>query len=395
MSVSKIFLAGALMAAGVSGCVAGADGRSARTNASVEADPVEAVARQGMAATGARGLAYAIIRDGEVVVTQSLGERNEAGQPLTTGTVMYGASLTKAAFAYMLLQLADDGVLDLDTPIARYLPRPLPSYEPDPRRYAPYQTLADERWRRITPRMLLSHSAGFSNFWFLEPDRKMRLHFDPGARYAYSGDGFILMQFVLEKGLGLNVGEEMNARVFEPLGMIRTSMIWRDDFAGDLADGWTLTGEAEPHDDRSKVRAAGSMDTTIADIGKLAAALVTCKGLSEAACEELTRPVLPITTPAQFPTLIDELPAAARRADLAAGLGVVVFDGPQGPAFFKGGHNESTGNTMVCILDDRDCIVVLSNDVRAEAAFPQIIEAALGETGAPWRWEYPSLNLSE
>src|SRR6185295_19037747 len=113
---------------------------------------------------------------------------------------------------------------------------------------------------RLTPRILLSHTSGLANFAFLEPDEKMRFHFDPGSRYAYSGEGFILMQFVLETGLGLKVGDEMQRRVFDRFGMTRTSMTWRKDFAGNLADGYAADGSFEAHDERSKARAAGSMD---------------------------------------------------------------------------------------------------------------------------------------
>jgi hypothetical protein len=41
---------------------------------------------------------------------------------------------------------------------------------------------------------------GFANFWFIEPDQKLRIHFEPGMRYAYSGEGLILLQFVIEHG---------------------------------------------------------------------------------------------------------------------------------------------------------------------------------------------------
>ncbi|WBY09676.1 hypothetical protein PIB19_10540 [Sphingomonas sp. 7/4-4] len=49
----------------------------------------------------------------------------------------------------------------------------------------------------------------------------------------------------------------------------------------------------------------------------------------------------------------------------------------------------STGNNLVCIERGKRCIVLLSNDVRAEAAFPELVKAVLGEMGLPWRWEYP------
>lgn len=350
---------------------------------------VDQEVRRAMQATGARGIALAVIEDGEVVHVASYGERNAAGEPLETDTIMYGASLTKAVFAYMVMQMVDEGLIDLDRPIDEMLARPLPDYTaPEVEdRYARWSDLAgDDRWRRLTPRMLLGHSSGFANFGFLEPDGVLRFHFEPGSRYGYSGDGFILLQFALEEGLGLDIGQEMQRRVFDPLGMTRTSMMWREDFAGNLADGWDLTGRAEPHDERSMPRAAGSMDTTIEDFARFSAAFVSGRGLTPASRREMVRPHLPITTAAQFPTLQPELPLAQRRNDFASGVGLLVFQGPQGSAFMRGGHNDVTGNAWVCIEARRRCVVILSNDVRAEAAFPRLAAVTLGETGAPWAW---------
>lgn len=215
-----------------------------------------------------------------------------------------------------------------------------------------------------TPRILLTHSAGFANFGFLEPDGKLRFHFEPGARYAYSGEGMILLQFVLERGIGLDLGAEMQRRVFDRVGMRNTSMKWRDDFRRNLADGWDINGRSEPHDERSRVRAAGSMDTTIEDFARFAAAYVRGEGLTPASRAELTRRQLPITTRTQFPTLQPELPPSERRADLAAGLGVLVFDGPQGPGFEKVGHNDTTGNSWICLERRRSCVVAASCSYR-------------------------------
>jgi CubicO group peptidase (beta-lactamase class C family) len=340
-----------------------------------------------MRATGARGLALAVIDDGRVAYVASYGERNAAGEPLRRDTIMYGASLTKAVFAYTVMQLVDEGRLDLDRPIGDMLPRPLPEYVGDDieNRYARWSDLAgDDRWRLLTPRILLTHSSGFANFGFLEPDGKLRFHFQPGSRYGYSGAGIMLLQFAIEEGLGLDIGAEMERRVFAPLGMTRTSMMWRADFAGNLADGWDLSGKPEPHDERSAPRAAGSMDTTIEDFSRFAAAFASGGGLSDQSWRGMTTPQLPITTASQFPVLQPELPVAERRADLAASLGLLVFDGPQGAAFMRSGHNDFTGNTWVCVKAGRRCLVLLSNDVRAEAAFPHLVAFVLGETGAPW-----------
>jgi hypothetical protein len=128
------------------------------------------------------------------------------------------------------------------------------------------------------------------------------------------------------------------------------------------------------------------MDTTIEDFARFAAAFARGEGLSAAARAEITRPQLPITTRTQFPTLQPELPVAQRRADLAAGLGLITFLGPQGRAFEKGGHNDTTGNSWICVEARKSCVVLLSNDVRAEGAFPDLVRFILGETGAPYDW---------
>lgn len=349
---------------------------------------IDAKVAELMQRTSAQGIAVAVIDQGRPVYVQAFGKRNADGDPLKTDTVMYGASLTKTVFAYTVARWADQGRVSLDTSIAEFLPRPLPSYAGTDivNRYADFTAL-DERWRRLTPRILLNHGSGFANFGFLEPDEKLRFHFDPGTRYAYSGDGLATLQFALEHGLGLDVGAGTNA-IFRELGMHRTALIWRADFASNLADGWDIQGRLEPHDERSKVRAAGSMDTTIADLALFAAAFVRGDGLSPQAHRDMLRPQLQITTRSQFPTLQPELPPAQRRKDLAAGLGVVVFQGPQGAGFFKGGHNDTTANTLVCVQKRQRCLLVLSNDVRADGGFEELVRYVLGETGVPYDWEY-------
>jgi CubicO group peptidase (beta-lactamase class C family) len=361
-----------------------------------DAAQLDAEIARAMAATQAKGLALAVIDDGRVVYARSAGVRNQAGDPLETDTIMYGASLTKATFAWFVMQLVEEGKLDLDASIASYLAKPLPDY-PDPNEdYANWPDLAgDDRWKRLTPRILLTHSSGFSNFGFLEPDGKLKFHFEPGSRYAYSGDGMILLQFVIEKGLGLDVGAEMQRRIFDRFDMPRTSMTWRDDFAGNLADGWRIDGTVEPHDERSRTRAAGSMDTTLADMSRFVAAYVRGDGLSKSSRAQLSKPQLKITAASQFPSLQPELPSDRQIAGLAAGLGVITFTGPQGPGFQKGGHNDSTGNTWVCVQRRKRCVLILSNDVRSEAAFPRLVKFAIGETGMPWEWEYGDMTFWE
>ena len=68
----------------------------------------------------------------------------------------------------------------------------------------------------ITPRMCLTHWTGFANFWFIEPDQKLRIHFEPGSRYSYSAEGFILLQFAIGHGrTGALVGAGvLQARIY-------------------------------------------------------------------------------------------------------------------------------------------------------------------------------------
>jgi CubicO group peptidase (beta-lactamase class C family) len=194
---------------------------------------IDAEVQKIMTRTRARGMAVAVLDHGKVGYVHAYGIRNAKGDPLTTDSVMYGASLTKTVFAYTVMQLVDQGKLNLDTPIKDALDKALPSYGRDPffpGKYGPYEDLADDsRWEKLTPRMCLTHSTGFSNFWFIEPDQKLHLHFEPGTRYSYSGEGFILMQFVIEhgretQGLGLDVGDLTKAN-FDRLGMTRTSLV--------------------------------------------------------------------------------------------------------------------------------------------------------------------------
>ncbi|CAN5217103.1 hypothetical protein BH10PSE4_BH10PSE4_07590 [soil metagenome] len=353
-------------------------------------EALDATAARLMAQGKIPGLAFAVIEHGKVVHVSAQGFRNvEKKLPLTPDTIMYAASISKAAFAQYVLMLVDDGRIDLDTPIKAYLPRPLPDYS----RYADLS--GDPRWERVTPRMLLTHSSGLADQRFYDPDNRLRFKLEPGARYAYSGEGINLLQFVIEESLPLKVGDEMRRRIFAPLGMTRSSMVWRDDFAANLADGYKADGSFEEHDGRGSVKAAGSLDTSIHDLALLAAAMVSGQGLSPRTRAERTKASVPIIGAHQFPPfkIVDDPDNA--RIGLAAGIGVVVFDGPQGHAFYKGGHNDITDNQLICVERGERCLVMLTNSGVGARLFPPLLQAALGDVGMPWTWEYdPVLPLA-
>jgi len=341
-----------------------------------------------MAAAHVPGLALAVIRGGRIVHLHAYGERDvERHLPLTTSTTMYAASITKTLFAYAAMTLVDERRLDLDRPIAQYLPKPPPTYE----KYA--DLAGDERWRAITPRMLLSHTAGFPNFRYFtragtyDPNGKLTIEFEPGSRFAYSGEGINLLQFVLENGLGIDTGELIRRRVFDRFGMRHSSMTWRDDFAADLAIGYDEAGKPLDHKQRGSVRAAGSMDTTIADYAQFLAGLSRCEGLSTAACAEMKRTQIAIHSVQQFPTLSEETTTDNDGIGLGYGLGAAVYDSPRGRAWFKSGHDDGTNNFALCLVASRDCVLILSNSSNAESIFASVVDATLGPVCVPWYWE--------
>ena len=343
---------------------------------------IDAEVNRLMAANKVTGLGVALIRSGRVVFVKSYGKRDVAKNlPLEPDTIMYGASLTKATFAWFVMQLVDEGRVDLDRPIAAYLPKPLPEYP----NYADLKD--DPRWRRLTFRMLLNHTSGFQNFRWIDPDKKLRFHRDPGARFGYSGEGINLAQFVLETGLGLDVGAEMQRRIFDRFGMIRTSLLWRPDFGGNVAQGYTDNGTLQEHDQREHVRAAGSMDTTLADWSRFLSAVARGDRLSAGSRAEMIRSTVSIDSTAQFPTLLEARTDQWKAIKLGYGVGWGVFETRFGHAFFKEGHDDGTGNYALCVAARRDCILLLSNDNRAEGIFVALVDRLLGPVGLPWAWE--------
>jgi CubicO group peptidase (beta-lactamase class C family) len=132
---------------------------------------IDATMTRPLKAAEVTGAAIAVIDHGKIAYQAASGFRDqERNLPFGVDSVMSAASITKPAFAYLVMELVDEGLLDLDKPVYQYLPKPLPEYQK-------YADLADDpRYKRITTRMLLSHTAGFPNWRWLEEDRKLRIH---------------------------------------------------------------------------------------------------------------------------------------------------------------------------------------------------------------------------
>ena len=335
-----------------------------------------------MRAAEVTGAGIAMFDRGELVLLKGYGWRDAEKQlPMTANTVFSAASLGKPAFAYLVMQLVAEGRLDLDKPIHEYLPKPL-------FQYPAYSDLAgDPRADRITARMLLDHTSGFANWRAFEDDRKLRIHFEPGSRYAYSGEGIDLLQLVVETITGKPLETLMQERVFRPLGMTRTSMVWQPSFENDYANGYDEYGRSLGPLKRTRAEAAGSMLTTVTDFAHFVREVMTSVGLPKSARDQMVSPQIRISSRHQFPTLEDSTTRVNDAIRLSYGLGWGLYSTPYGQAAFKEGHDDGWRHYAV-FFDQLKCgIVILTNSGNGEGIFQPLLTTLLRNPYTPIEWE--------
>lgn len=334
-----------------------------------------------MAQARVTGLSLALIRDAQVVELKSYGLADAgSGRALQTDALMYGASLTKPAFAHLVLQLVDEGLFGLDQPIAELLPRPLPELP----EFA--DLAADPRWQRLTLRMLLSHSSGLLNWRWINDDKKLDFKFEPGSRYVYSGEGLQIAQAVVEARSGEPLAALMQRRVFDRFGMVDSSMVWRDELAPRAAMGHRKDGTVLGHRRFGRARAAGSMHTSLPDYARFLAAVLRGEGLSAASQQQMLGAQIAIVSPQQFPSHFGGETEVNRPIDLAAGLGWIRYRSPRGPVFFKEGNDEGTNNFAIGFPAQRDGLLLLANSANADQIFYALVERLFAPSCLPWFW---------
>ena len=334
------------------------------------------------------GAELAILNRGRIVWTHAYGLRNvEKNLPMTEATNIWAASVTKGVFATWVMRLAEQKQVDLDQPIAQMLPHPLNEY--DPYRNSASDVVHDPQWQLVTPRTLLAHTSGLSNFIsFNEPDKKLHLHFRPGTRFAYSGEGLNLLQFVLEEKRHEALAPAMQRDLFTPLGMTRTGMVWHEDFAADTALRYDANGKYIGTTHRDYPRAAGSMATTIQDLAHFAEALLSHKILKASSQKKMLTAQIAIHAAHQFPTLNPTTSTEGEKVGLAYGIGWgLLTKTPFGPAFFKEGHGDGAENYLICFTKSGTCMILLTNSDNGELAFRPLLEQLIGDTVTPWEWE--------
>lgn len=231
----------------------------------VRADSLEKKVRDLMKAARVTGMAVCVYNDNKPVFSQTFGLANaKDGSPWKKGSMIYAASFSKLVFAYTVMQLVQEGIIDLDKPLVQYLDKPLPEYQFASSRKGYQQLVGDPRYRLITARMCLTHTTGFPNWRWFEDDQQLKFLFDPGARYRYSGEGLYLLQFVIEKITGKDYETLSRERVFTPFAMNNSSHTWQPRFDSNLCYGHNAAGQPYPVNRWKEANAAGSLTTSFA-----------------------------------------------------------------------------------------------------------------------------------
>jgi CubicO group peptidase (beta-lactamase class C family) len=348
----------------------------------------EAFARQTLEANQVTGTQIAVINKGRLVWSFAHGLRQKNPDlPMTPSTNTWAASITKGTFGVYVQQLVEREKFSLDTPIAAQLAQPLNTYKPYLESAS--EIVKDPRWARVTPRMMLNHTSGLHNAAAYEPDKKLKLHFEPGLRYSYSGEGLNLLQFLIEQKKGQPLDQLMDAAIFKPLGMANTGMIYRKEFDANVADRFNDKGEFIAKTRRFPARAGGNMSSSVEDLARLATAMLSGNLVN---LKPLLKPTVQIRSATQFPLPLDkDEPTLPTFSNLAYGMAWGLLTHTKfGPAFFKEGHGDGAQNFMICFIRQKSCMILLTNSDNGEKAFRPLLEKILGNTVTPWAWHgYP------
>lgn len=221
------------------------------------------------------GLSVAVIENGQLSYVRGFGLRSTAtNPPVDTSSVFEAASLTKPIVAYIALQLVDEGLLNLDQPLSEYVTYP--------------DVAHSGRAGTITARMVLSHTSGLPN-WRPSGGR-LDLVNAPGQTFAYSGEGFVYLQRALEAITRRPLHAAAEDRVFIPMGMTQSSLIWKPEFGAFVAVGHGPTGHPFDKFTPTEANAAYSLHTTAADYGRFLARVLAGRGLSAEMNQEMSSP---------------------------------------------------------------------------------------------------------
>ena len=335
------------------------------------------------------GIAVTVFNNNQIAYHNTFGYKDyQKKLVLTDTTNIYGASFSKAVFGVLVMKLVEDGVIDLDTPLESYLPKKIHEYEPKTRWHDDFSSLKnDSLYAKITARMCLTHTTGFVNSRWFEPDYQLRIHGIPGSRYSYSGEGFVYLQVVLEHLLDKNLEELAQQIIFEPLNMQNSSYQWLPAFEDDFAYGHNTEGELYVKDKDNEPRGGSTLETTAQDYTKFLEGVLQHKILSKKSWNELFSPQIRIRSVQQFGSLALKDSTTNDAIQLSYGLGWGILQTPYGIGVFKEGHGNGFQHYAILFPKAKKGIMIMTNSDNGESIFKELLDVAIKDTFTPTEWE--------
>ncbi|MEJ2538495.1 MAG: serine hydrolase [Gemmatimonadota bacterium] len=350
--------------------------------------PVAWVLEDRMAYYKVPGISVAVLQDGELLWARGWGSRDvEAGEPVTTETLFQAASMSKPVAALVALSLVEEGRLELDAPVNRFLTRwRLPENE----------FTADSS---VTLRHLLTHSGGTTVWGFpgyrkdrpFGPDQPIasnaqvldglgnteavRVYTVPGTGMRYSGGGYTILEQVVEDATGLPFDEAARERVLGPAGLERSTYAqplpqarWDEASRGYLADGTEVEGEWHTYPEQ----AAAGLWTTPTELATLSTQLLEIAG------GDTTRFLSPATVEA---ALTPNHPGEAAFQNWGLGFGLT--GAGDTVRFGHGGANKGFRSQWVVYRASGDGAVIMTNGDRGSPLIEEVLRALAATYGWP------------
>jgi len=309
------------------------------------------------------GLSIAVIRDGSIFWNKGFGVKNrESEEPVTDETIFEAASFSKPVYAYAAMKLVERCELDLNVPLIEYV-----SGEYIKENFLGRE-IDDDRFRKITARKVMTHSSGLPNWRGRNP---LKINFEPGEKFSYSGEGFGYLQRVIEKITGLSLNDFMKKEVFDPLGMSSSSYVWQESYDKQTAYPHNMMGEIGRKGKPKQGHAAATLHTTASDFAKYMKAIMNHTGLQQGTIDSMLSPQI----------VVD--PETTK--DVVWGLGIGLQKTPHGIAFWHWGDNMTFRCFFVGFPEQKIGLVYFTNSFFGLAARKQIVDLAIGG-------EHPVLN---